>query len=107
MKALSNQAVSLADLLEHSQAMLQHAEAGEWEAVADGEMMRRELLDNLFAEAANVADETELSSCLQQILQINQKLQELATQARDQVRADINTIGEGRKAVKAYTDNQR
>ena len=107
MESASSQAVKLSELLEQSQAMLQHAEAGDWEAVADGEMVRRELLDILFADPSNLANEAELGACLQQVLRINQRLQELATSARDQARSDMSTISEGRKAIKAYTDNLR
>jgi hypothetical protein len=99
--------VNLTDLLEHSHAMLGHAEAGEWKTVVKDEMTRRQLIDRFFSKASNLADEAELRHCLQELLKINDRLQQLAAHARDQVKAEVNTISEGRKAVNAYAENSR
>jgi len=107
METGSDHSVNLSDLLEHSHAMLGHAEAGEWKTVAREEMVRRQLIDTFFSKASNLADAAELRECLQELMQINDRLQQLAAHARDRVKAEVNTISEGRKVVNAYAENSR
>ena len=97
--------MNISSLIEHSQAMLQHAEAGEWEAVARDEAVRRELIDAYFSEPSNVANEPEISSAIRELLQINDRLEQLTSNARDSVRSEVQTINTGRKAVSAYAEN--
>jgi len=105
METESDHSVNITDLFEHSHAMLRHAEAGEWTTVVKDEVIRRQLIDTFFSNASNLADEAELRKCLQELLQINHRLQQLAEHARDRVKAEVNTISEGRKAVNAYAEN--
>lgn len=107
METESDHSVNITDLFEHSHAMLGHAEAGDWKTVAKDEMIRRQLINTFFSKASNTSDAAELRNCLQQLLQINDRLQQLATHARDRVKAEANTISEGRKAVNAYAENSR
>lgn len=107
MKPVSNQAVKLSELLEHSHAMLERAEAGEWETVVSDEVIQRELIDALFSMTPSDTDEAVFRESLEEVLQINRKLETLAVQARDQVQGEVNTISAGRKAVQAYTANSR
>lgn len=87
--------------------MLDNAEAGEWEAVARDEAIRRELFDALFSKPSNLADEAEVRKCIDEVLQINHRLEQLAAHARDNFKAELKTIGKGRKAVHAYTEHSR
>ena len=107
METGSDHSVNISDLLDHSHAMLGHAEAGEWKTVVKDEMIRRQLIDTFFSKASNLADEAELRKCLQELLQINHRLQQLTTHARGRVKAEVNTISEGRKVVNAYAENSR
>ena len=107
MEAESNHSVNISDLLDHSRVMLEHAEAGEWITVVNDEKIHRQLIDRFFSKASNLVDETELRNSLQELLQMNNRLQQLATHARDRVKAETNTISEGRKAVNAYAENSR
>lgn len=105
METESEHTVNISDLLDHSHVMLEHAEAGEWITVVEDENIRRQLIDTFFSKASNLADEAELRNGLQELLQINNRLQQLAAHARDRVKAEANTISEGRKAVNAYAEN--
>ncbi len=107
MDTESEHTVNISDLLDHCHVMLEHAEAGEWIAVVNDEKIRRQLIDTFFSKASNRIDETELRNGLQQLLQINDRLQQLAMHARDRVKAEANAISEGRKAVNAYAENSR
>jgi hypothetical protein len=107
METKSDHSVMISDMLDHSRVMLEHAEAGEWIAVVNAEKIRDQLIDTFFSKASNLADETELRNSLQELLQMNNRLQQLATHARDRVKAETNTISEGRKAVNAYAENSR
>ena len=96
---------NIAALIEHSHAMLKHAEAGEWETVAEDEAIRRELIDAYFSKPSNLASEPDISGAIRELLQINDRLERLTMDARDSVRTEVQTISNGRKAVNAYTDN--
>jgi len=107
MKTGSDYSVNIADLLEHSHAMLEHAEAGDWKTVVKDEMIHRQLLNTFFSKASDLTDKVELRHCLQELLQVNDRLQQLAAHAREEINAEAKTISEGRKAVNAYAANSR
>ena len=87
--------------------MLKHAEAGEWESVAEDEIKRRQLIDSFFSEPSNIAHEPEISTAIREMLKINDRLEKLTIDARDAARTRVSTINSGRKAVDAYTANSR
>ena len=105
MESGRNHSDSINDLIDHSHAMLRHAEAGEWDTVARDEAMRRELIDAYFSNPSNIANEPEISHAIQELLRINDRLEQLTAAARDTARAEIKNIGTGRKAISAYTEN--
>ena len=107
METEPDRPVSISDLIDHSRAMLAHAEAGEWQTVVDDERVRRQLFDIFFATPSTLADEAELRRHLEELLQINGRLQRLAAETRDRVLAEANTISDGRKAVNAYAEHSR
>jgi len=98
---------NIAALIEHSHAMLKHAEAGEWETVAEDEAIRRALIDAYFSKPSNLASEPDISGAIRELLQINDRLEQLTLDAREAVGAEAHTISTGRKAVSAYADNAR
>lgn len=95
----------LSNLIQHSHSMLERAEAGDWETVIRDEIKRREMINLFFSRPSNIANEPDISTAIQELLQINDKLEKLTLEARNAVKDDIDTIGKGRKAVNAYTDN--
>lgn len=103
----SDHAVKLSDLLERSRAMLAHAEAGNWERVVKEEMACRQLFNTYFSDPSILKDPNGLSQSLQELLKINNSVQKLATNARDQVKSELRTISDGRRAVNAYAQNSR
>ena len=95
----------LSSLIQHSHAMLERAEAGDWETVIKDEIKRRELINSFFSRPSNIASEPEISTAIQELLQINDELEKLTLDARSAVKNDIDTISKGRKAVSVYTDH--
>ena len=107
MELKQNNSANISDLIEHSHSMLRHAEAGEWDTVVNDEVIRRQLINTFFSEPSNIANEPEISSAIQQLLLINDKLEKLSIDARDEAKTEVNSITSGRKAVNAYADNAR
>ena len=107
MELKQNHFSNISQLIEHSQSMLMHAEAGEWDTVVNEEVIRRELINAYFSEPSNIANEPEISTAIQQLLLINDKMEKLALDAREIAKAGVRSISSGRKAVNAYADNAR
>ena len=105
MELAQNNSANISDLIKHSYLMLEHAEAGEWDTVAEDELVRRELINTFFSNPSNIANEPEISTAIQEMLLINDKLEKLTTDARDEVKTAANSVSKGRKAVNAYADN--
>ena len=96
---------NISELIEHSHSMLRHAEDGQWDTVVNDELIRRQLINTFFSEPSNIANEPEISTAIQELLQINDKLEELTTGARDKVKTEVVSLSTGRKAIHAYADN--
>lgn len=107
MELKQNSPANISDLIEYSHSMLKHAEAGEWETVVNDDAIRRELINAYFSEPSNIANEPDISTAIQQLLLINDKLEQLVTDARDKVKTEVTSISTGRKAVNAYAENAR
>ena len=107
MELKQENTANISDLIEHSHAMLGHAEAGEWETVIEDEVIRRQLINTFFSKPSNIANEPDISTVIQEMLLINDKLEKLSIDARDEAKTEVNSITSGRKAVNAYADNAR
>ena len=105
METVSNHSREMSDLIGHSRAMLRRAEAGEWDSVTRDEVIRRDMIDRYFSEPSNIANEPGISEAIRELLQINDRLEQLTTDARNSAKAEIDTVSTGRKAVNAYTSN--
>jgi len=107
MELKQNNSANIAELIEHCHTMLRHAEAGEWDTVVNDEVIRRQLINTFFSEPSNVANEPDISTAIQELLKINDKLERLSIDARDEAITEVNSISSGRKAVSAYEENIR
>ena len=105
METVPNHSTEMSDLIDHSRAMLRRAEAGEWDTVTRDEVIRRDMIDRYFSAPSNIANEPGINAAIQELLQINDRLEQLTTDARDRTKVEIGTISTGRKAVNAYTGN--
>jgi len=107
MELKQKNSANISELIEHSHSMLKHAEAGEWDTVVNDEVIRRRLINAYFSEPSNIANDPDISTVIQELLLINDKLEQLTTDARDKVKTELTSISTGRKAVNAYADNAR
>jgi len=92
----------LRELLSLHHAMLQWAKEGKWEAVAAGEKIRRERLEDFFQIPVSEQQLPKVRAALQTMLDINGSLVELLSKDRGGVERDIGAIQKGRRAVAAY-----
>jgi hypothetical protein len=105
MKLKQTNSANISELIEHSHSMLRHAQAGEWETVIEDEVIRRQLINTFFSKPSNIANEPDISAAIQEMLLINDKLEQLTTDARAKAKTDVSSICKGRKAINAYADN--
>ena len=105
MELKQKNTANISDLIEHSHAMLGHAKAGEWETVIEDEVIRRQLINAFFSKPSNIANEPDISTAIQELLLINDKLEQLTTDARTRAKTEVSSISNGRKAISAYADN--
>jgi hypothetical protein len=105
MELKQENTANISELIEHSHAMLGHAEAGEWETVIEDEVIRRQLINTFFSKPSNIANEPDVSTAIQELLLINDKLEQLTIDARSRAKTEVSSISNGRKAVSAYADN--
>lgn len=96
---------NIAKIIRYSQTMLRHAEDGEWDIVAEEEIIRRRLIDNYFSKPLNTSTEPFIAAAIQELLEVNNKLEKLSAAARDDAMSIINSITTGRTAINAYREN--
>ena len=89
-----------------TQALSDHAYAGNWDDVAVIEAKRRPLLLNLFDDTSQLDVETS-RALLKDVLSLDQQIMLLAQQRRDALTQSLRQLGQGRTAIKAYDSNAR
>ena len=94
-------------LLELTRDMLFCAERGDWERMQELESSRAGRLQNCFGGNLVAADIESLSSGIQEMLTLNERIIALIKQARDATACELRQIGRGRKAVDAYASHKR
>jgi hypothetical protein len=88
-----------------SEMMLQDAKAGEWQKVIAAEKQRHELLDALFATPSGKQDVDDIDHKINQILNINKKIEMITANTRKKIHNDTHSISKGRQAVNVYAQN--
>lgn len=97
---------ALTQLLSQTQQLLALAQAGDWDAVAQLESERRPLLRSTFDPASTQTQSDPYQRALRQILDMDQTVMALAAQRRDDLRDQLQSVGQGRSAVRAYALNR-
>jgi hypothetical protein len=85
--------------------MLKDAEAGEWDKVISIETQRSKLLEKLFSGSHEDNNITEMDNKIRKIIDINNKLEEIAMNARESASNDVASICKGRNALDQYSKN--
>lgn len=94
-------------IMQLSNNMLKHAEAGEWEQVTGLEQQRDPLLKSLFYEDVKPEHVEAVRETVLQTLDIDKKLIGLTEANKQRLAEDIHLIASRRKASHAYTEAQR
>jgi len=89
-------------ILDLSRQMLRRSEAGEWEEAGNLEQQRRGLIQDCFPLTEEVAADPSTATVLEQIIDIDSKIMELGTKARQDVGAVLGKLQKGRQATNAY-----
>lgn len=94
------------ELLNLSRLMLQAAGNQDWDQVQEFETAREKLLAGYDAAAELALGRTYVEASLKEMLDINQRLLECSSQARDDVQGNLETLQRGIKAGNAYRQNE-
>jgi len=92
------------EVLKLTAAMLDSARAQDWVTVANLEAARAVLLHGVFEQDGQHAPE-HLAVLARQVLDLDQELIALGTQARDAVAGELGQLRQSRQAHAAYTDH--
>lgn len=86
---------------QHTEAMLQAAQNAQWNEVAEQHQKRETLFQSAFP--ITNASETEVAKLItEKILKLNQEIELLCKQARQQVQTELTGLHHNKKAVSAY-----
>lgn len=97
----------LEQLIEHNKQMLIDAEAGCWQQLTDSEVIRQRLIKEVYPINSDVYNVVIATKATRAILQINEKIKEIVSAARDHINKEITDLGKSKVAVNAYVKNMR
>ena len=89
-------------LISRSEEMLKQAEQGDWLKVMADEVERSEQIRSVFSAGNNVEKNEETDKQICKIININKKLEAIASSAKEKRLNDLTSFGKGREAVKLY-----
>lgn len=93
-------------VLRLSQRMLETAEQGAWELLAQLEQERSRSLESLFQHPQMPTAIATVASALQQVMELDRRCIDLGEQARDSMAAELNQQAHGEHAIRSYLDCQ-
>ena len=102
---MNSKTEQLKRVVEYSETMLENAQAGNWDSVIEIETQRGELLKKLFSGSPQDNNVAELDAEIRKIISINEKLEAITLNAREDARDDMASANKGRHAVDAYAQN--
>lgn len=100
---MKNKAHALQQLLSLSQTMLEKAQGEYWEEVVVLEAARSELISLFFLEPIPEAAAQSVADGIQSILATDHAIAALAVLKKQDLAQTLQTMGQGKKALKAYT----
>ena len=90
-------------LLDVSRKMLDQAQKGNWQTVAELEESRQKLISTIFENSSDhVSPESPLGKKIQEIVQMDNQIEELANQAKIKVQDELIEINKVRNQAKTY-----
>jgi len=92
----------LQEVVSLSRDMLAQAQDDQWQAVIELEAQRRTLVEACFRDPAGDAEAASVAAAIREILSLNQQLEQLGRQSRDEMASHLSTRQTGRTANAAY-----
>lgn len=92
-------------VVEYSMTMLENAQAGNWDSVIEIEAQRGELLKKLFSGSPQDNNVAEMDAEIRKIISINEKLEAITLNARENTRHEMASASKGKHAVNLYAQN--
>ena len=102
---LPDSTTGLDEVLSLTAAMLESARRQDWVTVANLEAPRAVLLHEVFEQSGQYTPE-QLADLARQVLDLDQELISLGTQARDAVAGELNQLRQLRRAHDAYSEHE-
>ena len=100
---MKDKAIDFRQLISFSQTMLEKAREGSWDEVFVLEATRSKLIRLFFLEPIRQADANAVAAGIKSIMAIDQDTMALGALKRFDLAQTLQTMGQGKKAVKAYT----
>lgn len=97
----------LTELVEHNKKMLRDARAGNWETLAENEIIRQQMIRAFYSSGVNTSDKASIANATRELLLVNEELTKLVTEARDMVGNELAELGKGKIAINAYVKHMR
>lgn len=96
--------IKIENLIELTQKMLEQAKSGLWEDVIATENKRRDVLNKFFSDQARLVDDAAaISVGIQTIIELDKEVMALGVGKKDELALILQNLGQGKKAVKAYS----
>ncbi len=100
-------APAMEEILALCRRMLECAERGDWDAVTDHELERRERLERYFSAAPVLGGSVGLAEAIRGIVTIDQRILTLGQARRNEIVASLRTLENGRRGAAAYREGRR
>ena len=100
-------APAMEEILALCRRMLEGAERGDWDAVTDHELERRERLERYFSAAPALGGSEGLAEAIREIVAIDQRIIALGQVRRNEIVASLRTLENGRRGAAAYREGRR
>lgn len=102
---MSERAESIQQLILLSQNILTKAKNQDWEEVITLEQERNQLFKDFFLEPVQLADVAMVAAGIEEIMSIDRDIMDLGIMKKLDLADVLHTLDQGKKAVKAYSDN--
>lgn len=97
--------MQMADMIRQSRAMMEMAEAGDWDEVLKCEALRRGMIDKFFSMPVPEKEAADVARTIREMLTVNDQLVKLTGETRDSMADGVSSVSQGRRAVKEYISN--
>lgn len=103
---LKNKSEELDKLLSLSNEMLEYAQQKNWDSIPELEIQRQTVMEAFFNEPVNETDSEQVANVIQTVLNINEHINQLATQAKQSIVQEAQGFKARQLVHSAYMQNK-